>query len=110
MTRGYKYEASHRIQSVHERRGASHVRAKGRNLAARSRIQEAGRSESAKARAKAEGQALRLGPRDALPLNLFWLLFGSLQFAGKLGISEALASDLGNRQSEPLGIIHLLEI
>src|ERR1017187_555624 len=100
------YETFRRIRSVHRRRGASHVYSKGGDLAARSRIQETSRFKSAQTRAKAEGQALRLGPRELLFLNRFRLFL--LHLAGKLGIGEALAGDLGNRQSKPLGIVHLL--
>src|ERR1017187_5773807 len=98
------HETFSRVRSIHKRRRAPDVYSKGGDLAARSRIQEAGRSESAKTRAKAEGQALRLGPR--LDFNRFRLFL--LHLAGKLGICEALSSDLRNRQSEPLGIIHFL--
>ena len=99
-------ETFSRVRSDHKGRRASHVHSKGGNLAARSRIQETGRSESAKARAEAESQTLRLGPRDGLFLNRFRLFL--LHLAGKLGIGEALACDLGNRQSEPFGIVHFL--
>src|ERR1017187_4467328 len=98
------HETFSRVRSIHKRRRAPDVYSKGGDLAARSRIQEAGRSESAKTRAKAEGQALRLGPR--LDFNRFRLFL--LHLAGKLGIREALPGDLGNRQSEPLGIVHFL--
>src|ERR1022692_1286888 len=56
-------ETFSRVRSDHKGRRASHVHSKGGNLAARSRIQETGRSESAKARAEAEGLTFRFGPR-----------------------------------------------
>ena len=96
-------ETTNGARSIHERRGASDVYSKGGNPAARSRIQEAGRFEPAQARAEAKGQALRF-PR---PCRLDGFRFFRL-LPGKLSISEALAGDLGNRQSEPLGIIHFL--
>jgi hypothetical protein len=99
-------ETFRRTRSVHKRRGASYVYPKGGDLATRSRVQETGRSGSAKTRAKAESQTLRLGSRELLFLNRFRLFL--LHLAGKLGIRKALARDLGNCQSEPLGIVHIL--
>ena len=99
-------ETFSRVRNVHKRCGTYHVNSKGGNFKARSGVQETGRSKPTKTRAEAEGQALRLGPRELLLLNRFRLFL--LHLAGKIGIGEALACDLGNRQSEPLGIVHFL--
>ena len=101
-------ETFSRVRGVYERRGASDVHSESGDPAPRSQIQETGRFEPAKTRAKAEGQALRLGPRDGLFVSRFRVLFGPLQFAGKFGIGETLPGDLRNRQSEALRIVHLL--
>jgi len=100
-----KHETFSRVQRVHKRRGASYIYTKSRDTQTRSRIQETGRPKPAQARAKAEGQALRF-PRGSRPA-LVGLRFLS-HLAGKFGIGQALASDLGDRQSEALRVVHIL--
>lgn len=97
-------ETFSRIRSIHKRRGASHGHSKGRDIATRSGVQETSRLEPAKARAEAEGRALRF-PRGKRPLVDF-RYFPHL--AGEFGIREALAGDLRYRQTKPLCVVHVL--
>src|ERR1039458_2021028 len=98
------HETFSRIRSIRRagRKGA--FRIARRDQAARSGIPKALRCEPAQARAEAEGQALRLGPRGSVALDGFRLFL--LHLAGKLGIREALAYDLANKVVKAVCVRH----
>src|ERR1039458_47367 len=87
------HETFSRIRSIRRagRKGA--FRIARRDQAARSGIPKALRCESAQARAEAEGQALRLGPRGSVALDGFRLFL--LHLAGDRKSTRLNSSHLG---------------
>ena len=76
------------------------------NQTARSGISKTGRCEPAKTRAKAEDQAIRLGPRGSVALDGFRLPRFAFNLASKLSIGEALAHNLANEITESVCVGH----
>ena len=101
----HEHETESRVRRFHEYGGSPTSGSARRNPAARERIPQASRAESAKAWAEAEDQAFRF-PRPWRRLE--WRRRAVL--AGQVAVGQSLARDLRNHCAESLRIIHVLPV